>query len=118
MGLNEEQRRWLGSAIAVAKADGVLKLQERKLIDQICDALKLTSDGRVEVEAMLQTPPTPVELASWAIGAKDRVQLYRVALTMAEADGDTAAHESALLGCLAAVLKLTPEERAAARRAP
>jgi len=99
----------------MAKADGVLKLQEKKLIGRICEALNLTEEGRAEVAAMLRTPPSPVQIASWAIEAHDRVGLYRMALQVAEADGDTAAQESTLLGCLAAVLGLTPQERAAAR---
>jgi tellurite resistance protein len=114
MSLTEEQRRWLGTAGAKAKADGVLKLDERKLIDEISDQLGLSAEGRVEVEKMLQEPPSPVELASWAMGAKDRVGLYRMARRMAAADGETEDHESALLRCLASVLRLTAAELARA----
>jgi tellurite resistance protein len=110
MSLTQDQRRWLGTAIAMAKADGVLKLDEKKLIDEVSDQLGLTTEGRVEVEKMLQNPPSPVELATWAMGAKDRLGLYRMARRMAEADGETEEHEAALLRCLASVLKLSPRE--------
>ena len=110
MSLTEEQRRWLGTAVAMAKADGVLKLDERKLIDEVADQLELSAAGRVEVERMLLDPPSPVELASWAMGAKDRVGLYRMARRMAAADGETEDHESALLRCLASVLRLSAKE--------
>ena len=113
MCLDPEQRRWLGTAVAMAKADGVLKLDERMLIDEVASQLGLSPKGRVEVESMLFNPPTPVELASWAIGAKDRVGLYRMAQRMAAADGETDPREASLLHCLARVLKLTPEELAA-----
>ena len=116
MSLTEEQRRWLGTAVAMAKADGVLKLDEKKLIDEVGDHLGLTAQGRVEVEQMLQNPPSPVELASWAMGAEDRVGLYRMALKMADADGEVAPREEGLLRCLATVLKLTPRELEAAEQ--
>jgi len=110
MSLTEEQRRWLGTAVAMAKADGVLKLDEKKLIDEIGDQLELSTAGRIEVEKMLQDPPSPVELASWAMGAKDRVGLYRMARRMAAVDGETVDRESTLLRCLASVLRLSPKE--------
>lgn len=113
MCLDPEQRRWLGTAVAVAKADGVLKLDERKLIDEVASQLGLSPEGRVEIESMLYNPPTPVELASWAIGARDRLGLYRMARRMAASDGETDPREASLLRCLASVLKLTPEELAA-----
>lgn len=117
MSLTDRQRRWLGTAIVMAKADGVLKLQEMQLIQTACNALGLSKEGRAEVEKMMHDPPTPVELASWALSdqAGDRVGLYRLALKMAEADGEIAEPENALLECLATVLKLTPEERSQAR---
>jgi tellurite resistance protein len=118
MSLTDSQRRWLGTAIAMAQTDGVLKLQERKLLEQICESLVLSSEARREVDRMLREPPTPIQLASWALGAEDRVGLYRLALSMAQADGETDRLEAALLHCLASVLGLTPEEQAAAREDP
>ena len=111
--LTDEQRRWLGTAIAMAAADGVLDPSERALIDAISDDLELDEQARVEVAKMIESPPSPVELASWAIAARDRVALYRAALAMAAADGVTEEREEALLGCLAKVLRLTEEELAA-----
>ena len=112
--LTNDQKRWLGTAIAMAAADGVLDSSEKALIDDICDRLQLSAQARDEVARMLASPPSPVELASWAISASDRVGLYRAALRMAEADGVTDQRETALLECLAGVLRLTDEERAAA----
>lgn len=112
--LTNEQKRWLGTAIAMAVADGVLDSSEKALIDGICDRLELSAQARDEVARMLANPPSPVELASWAISASDRVGLYRAALRMAEADGVTERREAALLDCLAGVLRLTDEELAAA----
>lgn len=109
--LTDEQRKWLGAAIAMAAADGVLHQRERALVDEVCDRLQLAAEARAEVEEMLRRPPSPVELASWAITARDRVGLYRTALQMAEADGRTGRAERALLDCLAGVLGLTDEER-------
>jgi uncharacterized membrane protein YebE (DUF533 family) len=113
--LTDEQRRWLGTAIAMAAADGVLDPSEQALIDQICDDLQLDAQARAEVAKMIESPPSPVELASWAIAAKDRLGLYRAALKMAAADGATEEREEALLGCLSKVLRLTDEELAAIR---
>jgi tellurite resistance protein len=118
MSLTEHQRRWLGTAIAMAQSDGVLKLQERALLDRICASLNLSLEARREVEQMLREPPTPIQLASWALTTRDRVGLYRLALSMARADGETDRLEAALLHCLASVLNLTPEEQAAAREDP
>lgn len=108
--LTEDQRKLLGTAIAMAAADGVLDEQEQVLIDRICESLSLSAEGRAEVARMLNTPPSPVEIASWAISARDRLDLYRIAVEMAAVDGQIAKREEALLGCLAAVLRLTPEE--------
>jgi len=116
MDLSDEQRRWLGTAVAMAKADGLLKLDERKLIDEVGGQLGLSPRGRLEVEAMLFTPPTSAQLAAWAIGALDRLGLYRMARRMATADSMTDDREASLLRCLAAVLRLTPEEVAQAEQ--
>ena len=109
--LSDQQRKWLGTAIAMAAADGVLDAREQSLIVRICDVLELDAEGRAEVEQMLRKPPSPVELASWAISADDRVGLYHMAAQMAAADGEVAATERSLLDVLAEVLKLTDDER-------
>jgi len=110
MALTDEQRKWIGTAIAMAMADGVLDPSEQQLLGQICDELELSAEARAEVEQMLRKPPSPVELASWAISAEDRVGLYRLAARTADADGRLAAPEQGLLKVLASVLNLTDEE--------
>jgi tellurite resistance protein len=109
--LTDEQRRWLGTAIAMADAD-VLDASEEAMINDICDSLQLGEEARSEVQKMIESPPSPVELASWAIMAKDRVGLYRTAVQMAAADGVTEEREDALLGCLSKVLHLSEKELA------
>jgi uncharacterized membrane protein YebE (DUF533 family) len=112
MALTDEQRKWLGTAIAMAMADGVLDPSEKKLLGQICDELELSDEARAEVAQMLREPPSPVELAAWAISAEDRVGLYRLAARTADADGHLAKPEEGLLKVLASVLDLTDEEMA------
>lgn len=108
--LTNDQRKWLGTAIAVAAADGLLADQEQALIEQICDEMKLSERARLEVQEMMRRPPSPVDLASWAISANDRFGLYENALAMAVSDGEVAPAEEALLKAMASVLKLTAEE--------
>jgi uncharacterized membrane protein YebE (DUF533 family) len=115
MSLTDHQRRWLGTAIAMASADGVLDEKERELIDQIVDVLGLSAEAKGDVEKMIADPPSPVELSSWAISTKNRVALYQSAAKMAMVDGHVDEREESLLQCLAYVLKLTEEETAAAK---
>ena len=114
-GLTDEQRRWLGTAIAMAAADGVLAAEEQALIERIARYLGLGAEARDDIEEIIKPPPSPVQVASWAIEAKDRLELYRAAAMMASADGEVDAAESRLLDSLAAVLRLTDEELARLR---
>lgn len=98
----------------MAAADGVLEEQEQDLIRDIAQRLELSPQAKSEVEQMLQSPPSPVEVASWAIAASDRQALYRSAVEMAAADGEIADSEAALLQCLRQVLQLSADEIAAA----
>jgi uncharacterized membrane protein YebE (DUF533 family) len=109
-GLTDKQRRWLGAAVAMAAADGVLDEREIQLVEQIGERLGLTETGRSQLREMLASPPSPVEIAAWAISAEDRHGLYQAALETARVDDEIAPREQALLDTLAMVLKLSPEE--------
>jgi uncharacterized membrane protein YebE (DUF533 family) len=108
--LSDHQKKLLSAAIAMALADGIIDEQEMELIDQISDELNLDPEARAEVEQMLLDPPNPMELASSAIHANDRLELYKIAARMAAADGQIDQRESAFLRTLAGVLRLSPEE--------
>ncbi len=104
----------IGAAIAMANADGVLDQKELELITEISESLSLSNLERTEVQELFENPPSPMDLASWAITAKDRLEFYRAALQMADADGKIAPQEEILLKALVSLLKLTPEELVAA----
>ena len=111
---SDEKVKWIGAAIAMASADGVLDQKEVELIESICESLNLTSIARNEVKELFENPPSPMDLTSWAITAKDRVGFFRAALQMAEADGKIAPQEDTLLEALTSLLKLSPAELKAA----
>jgi uncharacterized membrane protein YebE (DUF533 family) len=108
--MTNDHRRLLGVAIAMAQADGVLDSREQELLAHICNELGLSDEARAEVEQMIETPPTPEQIATWAVTEQDRLGIYAAAFQMARADGHLAQEEQALLDRLAAVLSLSSAE--------
>ena len=108
--LTNDHRRFLGAAVAMATADGVLDDKEQAFIEFLCDRLGLAGEARAEVELMLREPPSPEQIAEWSITAQDRLAIYGLAMRMSEADGALEPQEITMLEQLATVLKLTPED--------
>lgn len=114
--LTRDQRRVLGVAIAMAHADGVIEDRELALIDTLERELELSDSARAEVEQMIKHAPTAEDIARWCVTDRDRLDIYAVALQMAEADKRVVEQEEALLDQLATLLGLSDSdlERAAA----
>lgn len=108
--LTNDHRRLLGTYIAVAKADGILDSNEQKLIEYFCNELDLSESAKKEIASMVEKPPTPEQIAKWAITEQDRLGIYAAAIQMADADGHVASEETVFLNQLASVLQLKQKE--------
>lgn len=109
-GLTRDQRRILGVAISMAHADGVVDVSEREFIAALTQDLNLVGEAKAEVERMMKEPPSPSDIARWCVTDRDRLDIYAVALQMAEADGRVVDDETELLGRLASVLGLSDHD--------
>jgi uncharacterized membrane protein YebE (DUF533 family) len=78
--LTNDHRRLLGTAILMAKADGVVDDREQALIDYLCEQLHLSADARDELARMVEQPPTPEQIAAWNVTDQDRLGVYAVAV--------------------------------------
>ena len=107
--LTNDHRRLLGVAIAMANADGVIDEQEMELIELLTNQLGLEGEARDEVLEMMHSPPGLEDIARWSVTDQDRLNIYTVALSMAEVDGHVAPEELVMLEQLAILLGLPSE---------
>lgn len=108
--LTRDQRRLLGVAISMAHADAVIEDSEREFIATLTKELKLVGEAKAEVERMMREPPSPSDIAGWCVTDRDRLDIYAVALQMAEADERVVDEETEMLGQLASVLGLSDDD--------
>lgn len=96
----------LGVALASATVDGALTPAERGLISRWCENLKLSNRSRGELAHLEHSPPSVVDIASWARSMEERRAIYAIAEEMAGADGAPGELETSHLSSLASALGL------------
>jgi tellurite resistance protein len=108
--LTDDHRRIIGTAVAVAKADGVFDDKEKKVFEELCEQLRLVEQAKEEIAEFFTLPPRPAQIAGWALTRQDRLGTYMIGLSMAQADGVIHPTETTFLKELAHAMELSAED--------
>ncbi len=94
----------------VAWADGVVAESERDYILNLAQLMALEPADVTAVQAWLQQPPEPHDIAPSRLSAEDKRDLIQQALILVNIDGALSTQEDRLIGLLSRTLRLEADE--------
>ena len=110
--MSESRLKVVRAIAALAWSDGYLDDEEKGKLRRLADKLGLDQAGRAELEDYMQSAPSLEEMAFDELNQKERQAMYLLALHYAYLDGLIWSGEKKILDHLAALLGLSPEQRA------
>jgi uncharacterized protein (DUF697 family)/uncharacterized tellurite resistance protein B-like protein len=115
MGISESEiLTSLRVLVCVAKADGVLHVDERRALASALESVPLPQE--VTLEALLGESQDLDDLLGQLESREARAEIYRSAYSMAKADGSCSPEEQALLDRIREYLSLTAEDTTSIQR--
>jgi uncharacterized membrane protein YebE (DUF533 family) len=108
--MHEQDRAIVKALVSVAWADGVFADREREMLNALLDAYGAEPADRQALEAYAAQRRTLDDVDPQDLSTSDRRVLLQHAVLLTFADGDQSAEEVALLGALAAKLRIPEAE--------
>lgn len=108
--MHDEELAIVKALVPVAWADGTFEAREQEMIDALLDAYGATDDEKAHVRAYAAERRALEDIDLQELSFGDRRLLLQHAVVLTYADGVQATSEAAILGRLAAYLRIPEDE--------
>lgn len=108
--MHDQDKAILRSLVSIAWADGRVADEETEVLEALLQAFGADDADAAELRDYAKTPRTLDDIPLSDLSADDRRSLLQHAVLLTYIDGEQAPEEKAMLGTLAAILRIPNDE--------